>query len=218
MKKRAVEESASEYEEWYDQHPVVFRSEVEAIKAMLPSGEGLRGIEIGTRTGKFSAALGLQHGVEPSALMRKRALERGLNVMEATADNLPYGDLRFDFVVMNFCNYYYPTLFSSFREAFRVLKDNGVLVIGFIDRDHAVKRVSGQKSRDLLSANCEAYSPHKVLFELSEAGFRQVEVAQTLFNAYDNYENDHEPVKPGFGEGSFIVMKARKKKRLKASA
>jgi hypothetical protein len=45
---------------------------------------------------------------------------------------------------------------------------------------------------------------------LDEAGFSDVECVQTLFK--DPAEVDAlEPVKPGWGEGSFVVMRGEKK-------
>ena len=111
-----------QYEEWYEEYPHVFRSEVEALREMLPEGDNLVGIEVGLGTGRFSQALGIKEGLEPSVNMRSRAIERGIEVVDGTAENLPYGDLRFDFVLMAFCISYFEDLHAAFMEAYRVLK------------------------------------------------------------------------------------------------
>lgn len=80
------------YEKWFDDHPAIFQSEVEAIRELLPEGE-LFGIEIGLGTGRIAQALGLKEGIEPCKEMRERAIERGIEVMDARAEHIPYKDL-----------------------------------------------------------------------------------------------------------------------------
>lgn len=52
----------AEYEAWFEKHPYVFRSEVAAIKQLLPHGKQLNGIGIGVGTGRFAKALGITDG------------------------------------------------------------------------------------------------------------------------------------------------------------
>jgi hypothetical protein len=62
----AFDKYAAEYDEWFDVHPWVYQSEVQALKTVLPQRG--RGIEIGAGTGRFSVPLGISIGVEPSSL------------------------------------------------------------------------------------------------------------------------------------------------------
>src|SRR5579872_7109242 len=116
------DEHVAEYEEWYSKYPLVFRSEVEAIRELLPKGDNLYGMEVALGTGRFSEALGIKEGIEPSNNMRNLAIKRGIEVMDATAEALPYKDNKFDFVLMVFCISYFDNLHSAFKEAQRVLK------------------------------------------------------------------------------------------------
>ena len=55
---------AERYDSWFDRHASVFQSEIEALKKVIPkAGDGL---EVGVGSGRFSAALGIRIGVEPS--------------------------------------------------------------------------------------------------------------------------------------------------------
>ena len=99
LKIAPFENYAEDYDSWFQKYPYVFESEVAALRDALPLGDS-RGLEIGLGTGRFSQALGLKEGVEPSLAMRKMALSRGIDVMDAVAENLPFKDLRFDFVLM----------------------------------------------------------------------------------------------------------------------
>jgi SAM-dependent methyltransferase len=216
MKKHLpFDEHVAEYESWFDEYPYVFQSEVEALREMLPEGDHLTGIEVGLGTGRFSKALSIKEGVEPSVPMRELAIKRGIEIMDGLAEELPYGDLRFDFVLMAFCISYFDELHPAFKEAFRVLKRNGCLVIGFLDKDSRIgKEYEQRKSDSLFYKHANFYSVEKVKRELKDAGFRHLEIVQTLFHPLDEIQ-ELEHTKPGYGEGSFVVIRADKQPKVK---
>jgi ubiquinone/menaquinone biosynthesis C-methylase UbiE len=210
LKTAPFEEKSMEYDDWFDQHPYVFESEVEALREMLPPGES-HGIEVGLGTGRFSVALGIKEGVEPAFGMRIMALSRGIEVMDAVAEKLPYKDLRFDFVLMASCISYFYDMPSAFKEANRVLKKGGSLVIGFIDKNSIIGKYYEQKRKgSTFYKQATFYDMDKVITELHIAGFKDLEFSQTLFSELDEI-TELEPALPGYGEGSFIVIKAIKK-------
>jgi ubiquinone/menaquinone biosynthesis C-methylase UbiE len=207
----AFDSHVTEYEAWYEHYPFVFESEVEALRQMLPEGDRLTGIEVALGTGKFSEALGIKEGIEPSPNMRAIAVKRGIEVVDAEAEHLPYGDLRFDFVMMAFCISYFDNLHITFREAHRVLKNKGVLVVGFIDRESTIgKYYEQRKPESTFYKAANFYTVDKVISELKQAGFRHFKFCQTLFKPLDDIKT-FEPAKPGHGEGSFVVIQAGKK-------
>ncbi len=201
----------AEYEAWFDQYPFVFQSEMEAIREMLPEGDNLSGIEVGLGTGRYAQALQIKEGVEPAAKMRNLAIERGIETMDAVAEKLPYGDLKFDFVLMIFSIVYFKSLPQAFHETFRVLKPDGVLVLGFIDRESTIgKSYELRKSESLFYRNANFYSVDKVVDELSKAGFRHFTFRQTLHGELDTIR-EFQPSEEGYGKGSFVVIRAAKK-------
>jgi ubiquinone/menaquinone biosynthesis C-methylase UbiE len=208
----AFENHVAEYEDWYDRYPWVFKSEVEALREMLPVGDKLNGIEVGAGTGRFAEALGIKEGVEPSQNMRAQAIKRGVEMMDAVAERLPYGDHRFDFVLMNFCISYFDDLHLAFKEAHRVLKGNGSLIVGFIDKDSMIGRYyEKHKPESTFYKNATFYSVEKVLEKLINAKLKHTVICQTLFESLDEIKA-FEPSKPGYGEGSFVVIRAMKRK------
>lgn len=216
MKKHLpFDEHVEEYDAWYDANPFVFQSEVEALREMLPEGDQLSGIEVGLGTGRFSAALKIKEGIEPSIPMRQLAIKRGIEIMDGYAEELPYADMRFDFVLMAFCISYFEELLPPFKEAFRVLKKDGDLIVGFLDKNSPIgKEYEQKKSESIFYKHANFYSVDKVLQELKEAGFRYFHVAQTLFHPLAEI-TEVEHTKPGYGEGSFVVIKASKKPKPK---
>jgi len=70
----------------FDEH--LNEYELEAIRSVIPV-KG-RGVEIGVGSGIFASSPGIKDGIEPSSAMREQARERGINVIEGIAENLPY--------------------------------------------------------------------------------------------------------------------------------
>src|SRR5581483_11525189 len=105
LKTAPFETNAEEYDAWFDKFPEVFASEVGILRAALPEGD-IQGIEVGMGTGRFAEALSIKEGVEPAEEMRKIAYNRVIDVRDANAEQLPYKDLRFDFVLTTAISYF----------------------------------------------------------------------------------------------------------------
>ena len=199
-----------EYDAWFDAYPKVFQSEVEALREMLPVGES-HGIEVGLGSGRFSVALGIKEGIEPSFELRNMAYKRGIEVMDAVAEKLPFRDLHFDFVLMAGSISYFFSLPNAFAEANRVLKRGGSIIIGFIEKESLIGNYyAAKKDKSTFYKNANLYTIDQVVKELKKAGFHAFEFNQTLFNELDEI-TEFEASKPGYGEGSFSVVKAIKK-------
>ena len=200
----------AEYEEWFEKYPFVFQNEVEAIRDLLPVGDNIRGIEVALGTGRFAKELGIKEGIEPAHNMRALALKRGIEVMAGEAEYLPYKDMQFDFVLMVFCISYFENLAVAFREAHRVLKNDGALIVGFIDKDSSIgKFYEHRKPNSVFYKNANFYSVKRIISELNKIRFKNLQLSQTLFQLLDDIK-EFEPAKPGFGEGSFVLVKAIK--------
>lgn len=210
LKTKPFETHALEYDQWFNKYPYVFESEVEALRAALPYGD-IYGIEVGLGTGRFSNALGIKEGIEPAAAMREIAMLRGVDVFDASAEHLPYKDLRFDFVLMASCINYFNKLQPAFREANRVLKKGGTLIVGVIDKNSTIgKSYEIKRPESIFYKQAIFYPVEKVAQEIHKAGFNKMEYTQTLFEELQNIK-EFEPAKPGYGDASFVVIKAIKK-------
>ena len=97
---KKFDQNVEAYEQWYEDYPEVFESELLAIKEQFQKlPENLHGIEVGLGTGRFSVPLGIKEGIEPSKEMAALAVKRGISVIDGYAEQLPFGDLKFDFVL-----------------------------------------------------------------------------------------------------------------------
>ena len=204
------EKHTSEYEAWFENNRFVFESELRAIEEELPkNGEGL---EVGVGSGRFAAPLGIRLGVDPSSKMRELARSRGIAAIDGVAEKLPFDDCRFHFVLMVTTICFLDDIKSAFKETFRVLKQGGHLIIGFIDKDSPVGILYEQhKNKSLFYKTANFYSVAEVASHLKEAGFKGLEFTQTIFQALSEIKIP-EPIKKGYGKGSFVVVKATRPK------
>ncbi|WP_339628547.1 class I SAM-dependent methyltransferase [uncultured Maribacter sp.] len=208
---KIFDQNVEAYEQWYEDYPQVFESELLAIKEQFQKlPENLHGIEVGLGTGKFSVPLGIKEGVEPAKEMAALAVKRGISVVDGYAEQLPFGDLKFDFVLfVTIChldNFKY-----ALAEANRVLKRKGTILIGFLDKERSVaKQYIENRHRSTFFANANFYTVSRIQTLLKEAGFIDLVFNQTLFGLLDEIKEIQIP-KEGFGEGSFVVVKATKK-------
>jgi ubiquinone/menaquinone biosynthesis C-methylase UbiE len=124
------------------------------------------------------------------------------------AESLPFGDGMFDFVLMVAVICYLDDVDMAFREARRVLKDNGSFVVCFIERDSPIGQAMRKETSEFYSI-ARFHSVVEVESKLHNVGFNWIYYSQTLFKGLDDI-TEIEPVKEGFGEGSFIVVKAVK--------
>lgn len=199
------------YEDWYDTYPEVFQSELAAIKEqLLKLPEDIYGIEVGLGTGRFSKALGIKEGIEPSEEMAKKAMKRGIEIMKGVAEDLPYSALHFDFVLfVTICHL--NNLKTALHEAHRVLKPRGSIIIAFLDKEQTIaKQYEEKRHRSTFFKNATFFSVEKVKELLKEAQFKDLEFNQTLFGELNHIKKIQAP-KNGYGEGSFVVVKAIKK-------
>jgi len=208
-RKEPFEKHASEYDSWFEKNRYVYESELRAIQEQIPKkGEGL---EIGVGSGRFAASLGISFGLEPSAEMRDFARSRGIIVIGGIAERLPFRDRCFDFVLMVTTLCFLDNVESSFKETFRVLKPNGHFIIGFIDKNSAAGKVYQQhKHESKFYKDAVFYSVDDVICSLRNAGFQKIKFRQTIFQDMHRIKR-LEPIKKGYGEGSFVVAKTVKK-------
>ena len=198
----------SEYEDWFEKNHFVYVSELKAVKAQLP--ENGKGIEIGVGTGRFAAPLGIELGLEPSTRMRRIAEERGIQVVEGVAEDLPFADAQFDFALMVTTICFVDDIDVAFRETRRVLKDTGRFIIGFIDKSSVLGRLyeKGKRENEFYRS-ATFYSVDDVILRLKRNGFGQFNFVQTIFHPLNKIRGI-EPVVNGHGKGSFVVIRAEK--------
>ncbi len=194
------------YEAWFEKHEAAYISELLALRPFVP-WKGW-GIEIGVGSGRFAAPLGVQVGLDPSTAMLVYAAARGIEVVEGTAENLPFETGTFDhaLVVTTICFVDSPA--QMLAEAHRVLRPGGRLVIGFIDRESALGQdYLAHQAESVFYREATFYSADEVERLLLETGFSISGWGQTLAHSLPE-TREIEPLRPGRGQCAFVVMAA----------
>ena len=196
------------YDEWFERNRNAYQSELRAVGSLLPRRG--TGIEIGVGTGRFAAPLGVPIGVEPSRAMAVVARPRGIRVVRAAAEALPFVDGAFDFTLMVTTLCFLDDVDVSLREAYRVLRCGGSLVVGLIDPRSPLGQWSERRKKESpFYREARFCSVEEVVSSMRSAGFRRFDFAQTIFQEVSSLRSP-EAVRQGHGEGYFVVLKGAK--------
>lgn len=208
MNVEPFEQYTGDYEEWFERHAFVYKAELQAVRLLLPTRG--TGMEIGLGTGRFAAPLGIKVGVEPAKAMRNVAQERGLEVIAGVAEALPFQDEQFDFALMVTTLCFVDDVERAFHEAWRILKPGGCFINGFVDRTSFLGKIYQRyKDQNVFYKVAHFYSVDEVISFLEKARFQHFTFTQTVFHNLDEIIKV-EPVKEGYGEGAFLVVRGMK--------
>lgn len=196
------------YDQWFESHWAAYASELLAVYALLPR-KG-RGLEIGVGTGRFAGPLGVEFGVDPVPEMLCYARTRGIEVVCAAAEALPFACGVFDYVliVTTLCFVENPQI--MLREASRVLRSRGKVVVGFIDRRSPLgSQYLAHRAESPFYREARFYSALEVRTLLEKTRFSGLAWVQTLCAPLAQMKAV-EPVSTGTGRGAFLVVRAQR--------
>jgi len=204
----AFNDSAHEYDQWFDSHKIEYALELKAIKAFMPK-EG-NGVEIGAGTGRFSQPLGIALAIEPSEAMRRLAIKRGVNAITGSAESLPLKDGQFDYALLVTVDCFLDSPEQAFKEIYRVLRTGGLIIVGLIDKNSVLgKKYEKKKSESKFYKDAHFHSVDEIQKSLRYAGFSDIKSIQAILPG-DTDQSTDQDVKEGYGQGSFVVLRAQK--------
>ena len=207
-KTKPFDKHSADYEKWFEFNKYAYKSEIKAVGHFIP--EHGKGIEIGVGSGLFAQPLGIKNGIEPSPEMRNIALKRGLNVYDGIAENIPLENNAFDYALFVTTICFVDDIEKSLKEVKRILKPTGRIIIGFVDKNSRIgKKYQANKEFSTFYKEASFYSSEEIENLLQDKGFRNIEFVQTLFGELKNI-SEVQSFRQGYGEGSFVVVKAEK--------
>jgi ubiquinone/menaquinone biosynthesis C-methylase UbiE len=174
---------ARRYDAWFAEPSgaEIFRSEVQCVERLMPEDRAAW-VEVGVGSGRFARALGIPEGVDPSEPLLEMAAGRGVRVVRAVAEALPYADDSLDGVLLVVTICFLDRPERAMREFARVLRPDGRLLVGFVPADSAwgqhYKR--GARQGHPFYSVARFYTCEEVRRTAAAAGFRLVGAASTL--------------------------------------
>ena len=195
-----------EYDAWYERNKWAYLSELEAVKKVLP--EKRYGLEIGVGSGRFAALLGITVGIDPSKKMVELARERGVDARLGVGEKLLFKNSTFDYVAIIVALCFVKDPEKVIDESARVLKPEGEIIIGIIDKESSLGRFY-QKKGSIFYGHARFFDIEEIMRMLRSSGFSDFSYYQTIFDHPDKLTTIEEP-QEGFGKGGFVVLNAVK--------
>ena len=200
--------SAASYDAWFDtpRGKTLFNAELACLGELT---KGLAGpwLEIGVGNGRFSEALGVEVGLDPARGALELACRRGVRVVQAMGETLPFGDEVFGavLVIVTICFCDEPE--ALLQEAARVTKPGGAVILGFVPAGSAWGKLYAAKG-----AAGHHYYSKATFFSLEQltafaanAGLRLERCASTLYQGPEVEHPEPEPPRAGCDETAGFV-------------
>ena len=230
---KGFDEYAREYDAWFLENQNVLESEVRLVASTLRNAGNI--LSVGCGSGLFEKIMRdrfgivIADGVEPSVSMAAIARKRGLNVVEATAEEFDYPAGKYDTVLFNGCPSYITDLAAVVRKVYAALSPGGRIILVDVPKEstyglmYNLAKALGTWDHPLLSGT---YPPNpypiglvkvanwrttaEKIHLLTEAGFRNLEYAQTL-TAHPLYSDlKTEDPASGYDKGDYVAITAYK--------
>ena len=160
------------------QYPMRVRSFLSALRkhaTHLPP-KGSRVLDIGTAGGAFLEAaekFGFQaFGLEPSADLVQRGQKRGLQIQQGTIEKHTFAPHSFDMVCLWDVIEHLPDPLNALREAKKLLKPDGVLLINFPDIGTWQAKMAGDRFWWIISVHLHHFTRSSLARLCERAGFK----------------------------------------------
>jgi ubiquinone/menaquinone biosynthesis C-methylase UbiE len=206
--------SAKRYDAWYDKPfgKSAFTLEKTCIESLC---KNLRQpfLEVGVGTGRFAQALRTEYGSDVSTGVLEFAKKREIIVVKGRGESLPFMDSFFGgvFIVVTLCFVDEPL--KVLKEAARVMKDDGAVILGLILRESPWASFYREKGKagNIFYRIAKFYSFQELKSMFRKAELKIVEMSSTMFQSPTEAALHFELPRNGyFKEAGFVAVKLRK--------
>lgn len=204
---------AERYDAWFDspEGRVLFENELAAIR-LLWRDEFQPALEIGVGTGRFAQALCVGFGIDPAAGALRLAERRGIQVKQGRGEALPLPDSTFGgaLIIATLC--FADGALALIREAARVLRPNGHLLIGDIPADSTWGKLYQRKMLEghPFYRGARFHAMDEVENNLRKAGLSLVGFASTLIESQPGSPRPEAPRLELAADAGFVCLLAQK--------
>jgi ubiquinone/menaquinone biosynthesis C-methylase UbiE len=204
---------ADQYDAWYDNEgKLTFKIELAAFRSLMPL-LAKPWLEIGVGSGRFAQALGIEVGIDPSAKLLEIAVNRGIKGYLGTGEDMPFttGSFGTAFLIFTLC--FVGRQAKLFREAGRILKAEGRLVIGTVLRESPLGQhyLKEKAKGHLFYKNAHFLSYEELTEMLQRSSFDIEKTISTLFQGPGKVNAMEFPQEGYHPDAGFTVTVARRK-------
>jgi len=206
--------STEKYDAWYnpeDGRPL-YESELLCLKPFIENAPSPI-LEIGVGTGRFAEHFPGVIGVDPAFNAFKYAQKRGVDVVQAIGEQLPFRDETFGCIMLIVTLCFVRSPIDVLREAKRVLKGNGCIVLGLVLEDSPWGAFYVEKKRQghPFYSSARFYSFQDVEGMLQNGGLKITRIRSTLFQRPEEPRRIENPVEEYMKEAGFLCIEVKKK-------
>lgn len=201
------------YDAWYDSEDgrPLYESELKCLRPLVEDSPKPI-LEIGVGTGRFAMHFPGVTGIDPALNALKIAEKRGVKVVQGYGENLPFGDETFGCILIIFTLCFVDRPLDVLREAKRVLKRDGCIIIGFVPKDSmwGISHESKKREGHPFYESARFYSRKDVEEMLESVGLKISRTRSSLLQRPDEPHRVEEPI-DGYVEGAgFLCIEMNK--------
>ena len=230
---KGFDEYAAEYDAWFMENPNVLLSEVRLVASTLKDAGRI--LSVGCGSGLFEKimredfGINITDGIEPSEAMAEIARHRGLDVTIATGEEAEFPAGKYDTILFNGCPSYISDLAKVISKVYDALPAGGRIILVDVPKEstyglmYNLAKALGTWEHPLLEGT---YPPNPYPIELvkvanwrttaekvkllEEAGFHNLEFAQTLTTHPLLSDLKAEMPVEGYDKGDYVAITAYK--------
>ncbi len=201
------------YDAWYDSEEgsPLYESELKCLRAMVESSPPPI-LEIGVGTGRFAMHFPRATGIDPSMNSLRMAEKRGVKTVHGYGESLPFDDETFGCVLIIVTLCFVEKPLEVLREAKRVLKKDGSIIIGLVPQDSpwGIFYEEKKKAGHPFYSEATFYTFNDVKRMLEGAGLFMARIRSTLSQRPDEPARVEEPVEGYLKGAGFLCIEAKR--------
>jgi ubiquinone/menaquinone biosynthesis C-methylase UbiE len=147
--------------------------------------------------------------IDPSKNMLKIAEKRGIYIKLGYDEHLPFKNASFSYVAIIITICFTKNPKKVLKEAHRVLKKKGKIIIGIVDKDSFLGEFY-RKKKSAFYKEANFFNVKEITRLLDYTGFSGFSYYQTLYKLPAEIKSIEKPRK-GFGQGGFVAITGVKK-------
>jgi tRNA-Thr(GGU) m(6)t(6)A37 methyltransferase TsaA len=201
------------YDAWYDSADgrPLYESELKCLAPMV-EGSPKPILEIGVGTGRFAMHFPDVTGIDPSLNALKVAERRGVKTVHGYGENLPFDNESFGCVLIIVTLCFVERPLDVLREAGRVLRKDGTIIIGLVPKDSpwGVFYEGKKRAGHPFYSSARFYTTKELENMLRKSGLKISRIMSTLLQKPDESRKTEEPVEGNVRNAGFLCIEAKK--------